>query len=140
MTQEYRFGFTGTQRGMTAAQRDALRDYLRGIRGEFHHGDCIGADSQAHDIALECGYTIVLHPPSNPSRRAWRRAETKRIERPYLNRNKYIVSETITLIAAPGEDKEQLRSGTWSTVRFARKQGKCVVIIFPDGAVSQSRL
>lgn len=139
MTQEYRFGFTGTQRGMTASQRDALRDYLRGSRGEFHHGDCIGADSEAHEIANCMGYRIIGHPPSDPSKRAFRACHELRPEKPYLERNKDIVLETTALIAAPGEVKEQLRSGTWSTVRFARKQGKCVVIIFPDGAVSQSR-
>lgn len=140
MTQQYRFGFTGTQRGMTAAQGSALYDYLCGGRGEFHHGDCIMADSQAHDIADFLGYRIIGHPPSNPSKRAHRTCHELRPEKPYLDRNKDIVLETMVLIACPGEVEEQLRSGTWSTVRFARKQGKSVVLIFPDGAVSQSRL
>jgi len=39
------------------------------------------------------------------------------------------------MIATPGEVDEQLRSGTWSTVRFARKQGKPVHVILPDGRV-----
>jgi hypothetical protein len=58
-----------------------------------------------------------------------------RPERPYLDRNKDIVRETASLIAAPAEPEEQLRSGTWSTVRFARKQGKPVFLILPDGTV-----
>lgn len=136
---EYKFGFTGTQRGMTASQRDALRGYLRGIRGEFHHGDCIGADSQAHEIADCMGYRIIGHPPSNPSRRASRVCHELRPEKSYLERNKNIVRETVALIATPGETEEQLRSGTWSTIRFARKQGKCVVIIFPDGSIKQKQ-
>lgn len=140
MQNNYKFGFTGTQRGMTAAQRDALRGYLRGIRGEFHHGDCIGADSQAHEIADCMGYRIIGHPPSNPSKRAWRTCHELRPEKPYLDRNKDIVLETLLLIACPRETQEIHFSGTWSTVRFARKQSKSVVLIFPDGAVSQSRL
>ena len=39
------------------------------------------------------------------------------------------------MIAAPSEAEEQRRSGTWSTVRFARKQGKPVFVISPDGTV-----
>jgi hypothetical protein len=131
------FGFTGTRQGMTAEQKSALRNLLDGGTGEFHHGDCIGADSEAHDIADECGYGIILHPPTNYSERAWREVprHMMRPERPYLDRNRNIVRETASLIAAPAEPEEQLRSGTWSTVRFARKQGKPVFLILPDGTV-----
>ena len=44
-------GFTGTRQGMTAEQKSALRNLLDGGAGDFHHGDCIGADSEAHGIA-----------------------------------------------------------------------------------------
>jgi bifunctional non-homologous end joining protein LigD len=37
----------------------------------------------------------------------------------------------------PAEPEEQLRSGTWSTVRFAKKQGKPVFLILPDGTVKR---
>lgn len=131
-------GFTGTQRGMSAPQRDALRNYLQAEIATFHHGDCIGADSQAHDIASRIGCRIVGHPPSNPSKRAGRICHELRSEKPYLDRNKDIVLETTALIAAPGEMEEQLRSGTWSTVRFAKKCGKPVIIIFPDGTVRRT--
>ena len=96
------FGFTGTRQGMTAEQKSALRNFLDGGVGEFHHGDCIGADSEAHDIADECGYGIILHPPTNYSERAWREVprHMMRPERPYLDRNKDIVRETTWLIAA----------------------------------------
>jgi hypothetical protein len=56
---------------MTDAQKAAFRNYLAGSSGELHHGDCVGADSEAHDIADACGYNIVLHPPTNYSERAW---------------------------------------------------------------------
>jgi hypothetical protein len=130
-------GFTGTRQGMTEAQKSTLRALLDGGAGEFHHGDCVGADSQAHDIANECGYSIVLHPPTDHSQRAWRKVplHMERPKKPYLDRNKEIVRETASLIAAPAEPEEQLRSGTWSTVRFARKQRKAVFLILPDGSV-----
>ena len=29
----------------------------------FHHGDCIGADAEAHDIAVAMACEIVIHSP-----------------------------------------------------------------------------
>jgi hypothetical protein len=82
-------------------------------------------------------YSIVLHSPTNPTKRAWRQApdHMRRPTKPYLDRNKYIVRDIVSLIATPAEAEEQLRSGIWSTVRFARKQGKPVVLILPDGEI-----
>jgi hypothetical protein len=132
-------GFTGTQLGMTDAQKASLRRLLDGGGGELHHGDCIGADAEAHDIADECGYAIIIHPPSNHSKRAWREVprHMMRPEKPYLDRNRDIVHATTSLIAAPAEPEEQARSGTWSTIRFAKKQGKLVFVILPDGTVQR---
>jgi hypothetical protein len=139
MNNDYRFGFTGTSSGMTMAQKYALKNFLAGASGEFHHGDCVGADAEAHGIAIECGYCPFVHPPTNYAKRAWMEVprHCMRPERPYLERNRDIVRETIALIAAPAEFEEQPRGGTWYTVRYARKLGKTVVLILPDGIISQ---
>jgi hypothetical protein len=129
-------GFTGTRKGLTGAQLASLKSILSDKVGcEFHHGDCIGADAQAHDAAVCLGLIPVIHPPTDRSARAFKSA--KRIEpcHDYLDRNKNIVYSSATLIAAPGETTEKLRSGTWSTVRFARKLGRRLTIIFPDGTI-----
>jgi hypothetical protein len=131
-----RIGFTGTHRGMTDAQRNALRRLLDGRTGEFHHGDCIGADAEAHDIASSMGFDIVIHPPVITDKRAWKSgAKRSYTARSYLARNKDIVRDTDYLIAAPGEATEEMRSGTWSTVRFARRLGRTVWVIQPDGEI-----
>ena len=41
---------------------------------------------------------------------------------PYLERNKNIVNAVDFIIAAP-DGPEKVRSGTWSTVRYAKKVG-----------------
>lgn len=129
-----KIGFTGTQFGMTDAQKAALQKLLTGKDGEFHHGDCEGADAEAHDIARVCGLRIIGHPPSDPKKRARKFVDEWREEKPYLARNKDIVSETEVLVAAPAQGVEQLRSGTWSTVRFARKLRRKIVLIATNGA------
>lgn len=140
-----RVGFTGTQRGMEAGQAGVVRSVLWRMRADgdwlgsfFHHGDCVGADCTAHDLACEVGYRPIIHPPENPVKRAWCKAapEDIREPKPYLDRNKDIVAESDAMIAAPGEKDEQLRSGTWSTIRHARKLGRRIVIVFPDGTYS----
>ena len=132
-----RQGFTGTQRGMTRPQASRLRETLK--PGEFHHGDCIGSDEQAHVIAESLGLSTILHPPVNTAKRAYCVVHKGCILRSkdYLDRNEDIVKVTEVLIAIPCEYEERLRSGTWATIRFARKLGRPIWIIFPDGSVKK---
>lgn len=129
-----KIGFTGTQGGMTKAQMHLLDRWLRDYRGgEFHHGDCVGADAEAHDLAYENSLDIWIHPPINGSKRAGKNAPHILEPKDYLARNHDIVDATDALIATPKESEEVLRSGTWSTVRYAKKKMRPVNIIFPDG-------
>lgn len=131
---ERHIGFTGTQEGMSDLQLKLLRDMLSAAVKDcevvFHHGDCVGADEQAHEIALTLGCKIHIHPPLNSSKRAFCDAwDVMYGENPYLVRNKDIVNSSIGLIAAPKTDKEEQRSGTWSTVRYATKINKPIIIL-----------
>lgn len=136
-------GFTGTgHQPLTTSQRINLEAKLLWRRDNgfkvFRHGDCIHADTEAHYIALKLGYNIVVHPPTDSSKASG--LGTKPVEqaiilrelpRPYLERNHDIVDNSDILIACPKENTEQLRSGTWATVRWARKKGKQVYLILP---------
>jgi len=135
-----RIGFTGTQDGMNAAQKRELYEVLRTYampspmppdeKHEFHHGDCIGADTEAHEIALMLGYDVIIHPPTNPKKRTFCEGYKRRANPlPYLDRNKRIVESTSVLIVAPKSDKEELRSGTWSTYRYGKAHGKTIVML-----------
>jgi hypothetical protein len=134
-------GFTGSRSGMTSKQKDALEAclafaFLPGA--EFHHGGCIGADVKAAAIAKEIGYFIVEWPGYNWERKTPAWARYKGNDRvmsinPYMLRNQYIVDAVSELYATPKEATEQLRSGTWSTIRKGRKKGIYIHVIGPNG-------
>jgi hypothetical protein len=132
-------GFTGTQKGMTQAQKEKIRELLVGLIQAFeiielHHGDCIGADEDAYKISdYLLSVRTVAHPPANKKKRAFTYSNEILEALPYLVRNKKIVDETDLLIAAPDSKEEKLRSGTWSTIRYAQKCGELIVLVYPDG-------
>lgn len=141
----YRVGFTGTRAAPTTAQQGALGDTLYELHTggtigiELHHGDCVGADAAAHAYAAELGIPVVIHPPKNTSKRSMCGGKHVVAWRPpldYLDRNQNIVNEADMLVACPYRRDEQLRSGTWATIRRARKKGIPIMLIYPDGSVA----
>lgn len=135
-----KLGFTGTREGLTEPQYSSLRRVLSGLLSspadQFHHGDCIGADATAHDLARSVSHARIWgHPPNKSVIRAYKQCDWLAPERPYLDRNKDIVHATERLVACP-DGPERQRSGTWSTIRYARRQGRPVTIVWPDGTIT----
>lgn len=131
-----KIGFTGTKDGMTDAQKLKFDLFITSLSPtEFHHGSCVGADDEAGIIVKKNkpNCQIVLHPPIKTTLKADSYFDVSREPKDYLVRNKDIVNESDVLIATPKEHNEQLRSGTWSTIRYAQKINKPLICIFPDG-------
>lgn len=132
-------GFTGTRNGMTNQQFAFILKAIKEIKpNEAHHGACIGADKHFHDIAISQMIPVVIHPGVNKqgvcySRASCPNAKEVKNEKFFLDRDKDIVNEVDLLIATPKNHKEELRSGTWATVRYARKKNKHLLIVYPDG-------
>ena len=126
-------GFTGTQIGMTPFQLKRVRKILTDLAPKaLHHGDCVGADAEAHEIALSLDIPIIGHPPLKSSKQAFCRGfEELRDPKPYLERNHDIVDECHVLIAAPATPHQRRRSGTWATYRYAHKTWKPTYLVYP---------
>jgi hypothetical protein len=128
-------GFTGTQRGMSVRQKRRFVKHIVAMNPtEFHHGDCIGADEDAHYLVQkhlpEC--RIIIHPPIHESKRAFcKGAAIIHPAKDYLVRNRDIVHASTRMFVTPGEMVEELRSGTWSTYRYAKKLHKPIKLILP---------
>lgn len=146
-------GFTGTQLGYHAPD-DSERQrgktmfcwlvYLRERLGpiEGHHGDCDGSDKQFHGQCRALGIPRVIHPPTNEYKRAFAHrtdngciAKTTILDPlPFLERNRVIVDVSWMLLTTPATRAEEMRSGTWSTIRYARQARRWIVKIWPDGS------
>lgn len=151
---KYNVGFTGTRAGMTQRQYQRFARFIHHYAykiGFFNHGDCIGADEHAHDAVLKNNeyelprakniIRICLFPGHGPKNDQRQRAHCKNAYRiyeaePYLKRNQRIVNNSDLLIACPGEEDEVIRSGTWSTIRYARAKKKPLMIIFPESKMT----
>lgn len=135
-------GFTGTRHGLAGLQREALRYIvLSTAPREAHHGDCVGADATFHalvELQRDDGvvwYPVIAHPAPEGPWSAHTNADVRLEPLPPLERNRAIVEACDVLIACPLGDTEQRRSGTWATVRYARKQGKRIIIVWPSGVL-----
>lgn len=136
-------GFTGTRHGTTKAQLECLSERLAnesccGDDIELRHGCCIGADEELSEIAAESfPWMAQVGYPSNldgfNSVKAIQRCKRTFPAKPPLDRNHDVVDGAAILYACPQGMSEERRSGTWATVRYARKKGIEVCIIWPDG-------
>lgn len=138
----FRIGFTGSRKGLTADHQEAVRRQLtelieehRDDELEAHHGDAIGADAQFHAACQQLEIPVVIHPSKDHKDRAY--CPGAKVTHPpveFANQSAAIVNLCQILIAAPDGFKERWRgSGTWMTIRAARKAEKTIVLCYPDG-------
>lgn len=130
-------GFTGTRQidKISIKRIDDLLQTLLYYNTEYRggalvvvHGCAIGAVIMFHKMCLNAEISIV----GRPSYTKHSLVGFKHIHLPEqpLNRNKRIVDDCDILIALPIDvNKEELRSGTWSTIRYARSKGKKIIMI-----------
>ena len=131
-------GVTGTAGPVTFWQIQRLWELLTVLPlTRLHHGDCVGGDAIGHAIwTMERSEPVTVHPPTKPGKRAFCKGDDVRAEAPFLVRDGHIATEVDVLIAVPSTAHEVRRSGTWTTVRYARKAGKIIIRINRDGTIS----
>ncbi len=121
----FHLGFTGTRAGMSHSQWIKIRELVQELPPPVifyaHHGDCVGADAQFHDLCRDTGGRafIEVHPPNVRRLRAFCIGDRIHDPAPFLRRNSAIVHASQVMIAAPMEDEIQPTGGTWATVRMA---------------------
>ena len=138
-------GFTGTRKGLTPPQMEAVVKWFNStgdVFTGFLHGCAIGADAwMAKFIRNQDRYIPLYAYPCNisdqTSHDAIKISDSVYEAEPPLKRNRTIVDYCNTLLACPADMQEEQRSGTWATIRYARKSGKPIVIVWPDGTLTK---
>lgn len=135
-------GVTGTRSGCTKEQLNTLKKILKIYvsnntqKTNFHHGNCVGVDTESAEIAKEIGYHIICHPPIKTDLIGSFNSDEYREPKSYFNRNRQIVDECELLIVVPYQSERQTSGGTWYTYDYAIKKNKKIILITPDGKTS----
>jgi len=135
----YRLGVTATRHGLSDSQRDhAERTFVDLLTEwdeiEFHHGRCVGGDEETLLIAKSFGSRVrtVAHPAIiHPNMISQVTSDVELPAKPPLKRNVDIVDVVRMLLAYPHQEHEVIRSGTWSTIRYARKTMRLHTVVPP---------
>lgn len=123
---------------MTDLQKKTFSEFIDNRQETvFRHGCCVGADEEAHNMAIDNDYYTVGYPPINKSWISSVVCNEMMQPKDYHDRNKDIVDSSEFLIVVPETIEEKLRSGTWSTYRYAKKTSVPGIIIFPNGELKE---
>jgi len=150
-------GFTGSRYGMTDIQKKEFRTVFLRMQQmfdwiQFHHGDCVGSDEEAHLLVSQMfidykGGAIHIHPPTIDKNRAYCKSEHKKIEvvmhspLTYDLRNIELVKSSEIVIATPDAKRLQTRKGgTWNTIRYAKKLKTDLLILLPAGDLDEDAI
>jgi hypothetical protein len=127
-------GFTGTRAGMTPNQKEELLALLYGKKPDLVlHGICIGADEEFHRLVRELPFKVIIEgfPCTIFDQQAECDVDVRNAVEHPLIRNRRIVERSDLMIAAPRTTEEEQRSGTWATIRYARKLKKRIELMRP---------
>lgn len=139
-------GITGTRDGMTKAQEKAFLSTVETLLkrypmlNTFHHGCCIGVDTEAAQLLKDLyNFKVIDHPPINKSLIGEFKGDEIREDKSYFARNRDIVNESQIIIAITKEAKQPVPSkgGTWYTLNYAISSliTKQIYHILPDGNI-----
>jgi hypothetical protein len=144
----FEMAFTGSRQGCTPAQLESLGMFLRVLFGKglrlLRHGACRGADEQAALLGRDMKLYVIAHPghleewTSAPALAA---SDLVLDREDTLARNRAMMDlmgqagVAVGCPSGPEAEPSQRRSGTWAALRHARRLGRRVATVWPDGAL-----
>lgn len=135
-----RYGFVGSVAGMTSAQLARVRAIFCDSNtrcDELHHTDSLGADAEAHDIADELGAMIIAHPSTDSTRRSLCMADVEMRPTSIVDARKRVIESCDVLVVASGNEQAVANAGPWMAANLAKRMGRDVIVIMPDGSTQR---
>ena len=133
-------GIIGNRQRISGEQLAELGRLLEELDPEeLRHGDCVGADAAAQLVAESFGIPVTIHPPEDPEHRAFCCGTMTLPEKAYLERSRDIVDSVEVVIALPGGHKGVATPEMSVTLDYARRRGKPLRIVYPDGRVREEQ-
>lgn len=142
-----KYSVTGTVDVDTDAERHVIWTTIRDLQYVEHivTGGAYGVDTHAAKFGKTFhvyAHHVLYYPAglwwnNTLLHEKWLFDETHPVVGGYMTRNDMLVAACDTLLAFPKTAVEQVRSGTWATVRRARKAGKEIRIFPLDGSEMQ---
>ena len=119
-------GFIGSVHGLDDNQKSNLFQQLVRFKRRYttvnaHHGNYNDADKYFHELCEKLEFRIYINTPRHIPRHTSNPL-------PYF-RNTQVVDFSDVLIACPFEKVNVVRCGTWSTIRYAEKRKRGVIIL-----------
>lgn len=143
-----RYSFTGPTEATGIERHKAVYRVLARLDvdndTEFTTGGAFGIDTIAffeamgnyptakHRVCVPDGepYNTIVSASAHDAAERGQNVEVIYVPGGYMKRNDALVAHCDVLLAFPPTAQEQLRSGTWATIRRARKAGK-EVLMYP---------
>jgi hypothetical protein len=128
-------GFTGTRDSIRILIKNLARQHVS-VQGV--HGGAEGADRQFHRLLKELNIPSECYP-SNEEQWRWsvQNCVVCHAMQAPLTRNRVIVEVSNLMFATPRTFIEKQRSGTWATIRYAKKTNNPLTVIWPDGSTTE---
>lgn len=129
-------GVTASREGLTDPQKNWIEDFLEGnLAYVLHHGMCKGGDIELAVLFRKYNTYIIAHPGHIRHMRAASPANDLILPWSHtLVRNRIIVNHSELILGFP-KVPYATDSGTWHTIKFAKKQKTPLFVIGPDGSV-----
>ena len=123
----------GSKNGSTIEALRVATVYIRGCT-ELHHRDCVGTDTQIHNIAHTLRKPVVTHPSTVPYSRAYSEYYDTRVACDPVNRDRGLVEECDTFIVLHSSTTVTNTSNTYKFIQMVNVYGKSATVIYNNGS------
>lgn len=139
MTEYRSVGITGSLEGLTGPQLRWAKQFIQdNVVRVLHHGNCIGGDEDVATLFYKGQDTYIIAHPGHISTMQSKISFNDLVlpEKHTLARNRLIVNSSDLLLGFPKIDDEDDNSGSWYTIRWAKRHRTPVIVISPTGMMT----